>query len=164
MEIYNPIDNFESMTINHKDGNKKNNDLSNLEWVSVQDNIAHAYQNNLINIKNSKNGMNKLLEGQANEIIYLYNTTTLSQREIGAKFGISQTEVSRIIRGVRRSDTTIPINPIIKKKKPVCTQTEINKIIELYLQGEKQYIIAKQLNLGLSTVERYIAKYKKSKL
>ena len=121
MEIYNPIDNFESMTINHKDGNKKNNDLSNLEWVSVQDNIAHAYQNNLINIKNSKNGMNKLLEGQANEIIYLYNTTTLSQREIGAKFGISQTEVSRIIRGVRRSDTTIPINPIIKKKKPVCT-------------------------------------------
>lgn len=34
--------------VNHKDGNKLNNDLNNLEWVSVQDNVIHAYKNGLI--------------------------------------------------------------------------------------------------------------------
>ena len=34
--------------INHKDGNKLNCDLENLEWVTVQDNVIHAYQHGLI--------------------------------------------------------------------------------------------------------------------
>lgn len=35
--------------INHKDGNKLNCDLSNLEWVSVRENTIHAYKHGLIN-------------------------------------------------------------------------------------------------------------------
>ena len=30
-------------TINHKDGNRKNNSLENLEWVSYSQNLKHAY-------------------------------------------------------------------------------------------------------------------------
>ena len=35
--------------VNHKDGNKLNNDISNLEWVSHSSNVKHAYDNGLEN-------------------------------------------------------------------------------------------------------------------
>ena len=37
--------------INHIDGNPKNNKISNLEWVTNQENIQHAYDTGLIKKK-----------------------------------------------------------------------------------------------------------------
>jgi len=37
--------------INHKDGNKLNNHISNLEWVTHSENMAHAYKEGLVKIK-----------------------------------------------------------------------------------------------------------------
>lgn len=37
--------------INHIDGNKLNNDMSNLEWVTASENTQHAYESGLMNKK-----------------------------------------------------------------------------------------------------------------
>ena len=37
----------EKMTINHKDGNRRNNNVDNLEWLSLKDNIRHGFINDL---------------------------------------------------------------------------------------------------------------------
>ena len=40
--------------INHKDGNKLNNNVNNLEWCNQSENTIHAYKNNLIKSHTTK--------------------------------------------------------------------------------------------------------------
>jgi len=35
------------MTVNHKDGNRFNNEPNNLEWLTLSDNIKHGFENGL---------------------------------------------------------------------------------------------------------------------
>lgn len=85
---------------NHKDGNKQNNHISNLEWVTKSENNRHAFNvlgRKAISNPGEANGNSKLTEGNVLEIRELYSTGDYRQQELGEMFNISSRHISEII-------------------------------------------------------------------
>lgn len=84
--------------VNHKDGNKSNNHVGNLEWCTSSENHRHALKEGLRVppcLKGEKHGQSKITNKQAIEIFH----TKGLQREIAKQFGISRDIVSNIKTG-----------------------------------------------------------------
>lgn len=77
-------------TVNHIDGNKLNNRVTNLEWLSVAENHRHAFATGLHTIgENRKSGRPvKLTEKDVLEIRELIKQG-FGNTEIGKEFGVS---------------------------------------------------------------------------
>ena len=87
------------MVVNHLDGNKGNNRVSNLEWTTAKGNSAHAITTGLFNFKGEKNLASKLDDGKVREIIRLLADGRLTGREIAQQFQVTAANVSSIATG-----------------------------------------------------------------
>lgn len=116
MMAFQPIPNPSEMEVNHKDGNKKNNKLSNLEWCTSSENQRHAFRTGLQKPRRGeKSNFSKLKEADVLKVFDLYNKNW-SHTDIAAEVGCSSANIYSILSGKSwtylRGSTTMADMPV----------------------------------------------------
>ena len=65
--------------VNHKDGNKKNNHIDNLEWCTSSENTQHYYKTDVKVCKKVKQ------LDKDNNIIFVFNSLSLAAKSINVR-------------------------------------------------------------------------------
>ena len=131
--------------VNHKDGNKLNNDVSNLEWVTAKENKQHAIRMGLDNPyhgnqpKGENSGVNKYSENLIHEVCKLLEQN-LSYKEISNILNVNK----ELPRSVKRRLAWIHISSQYNIRYP--------KIINIY-SNEFRDQIKELINKGLNDIE-----------
>lgn len=113
--------------VNHIDGNKCNNRLDNLEWVTEQENVIHAHETGLSKgVRGEKSHYAKISDENVSAIRELFFKYNLSQKHMASYFKISQAQISRIVTFDNRWEL----------KEKVC-QDNTDKIINEFIIHSK---------------------------
>lgn len=87
------------LQINHIDGNKSNNHISNLELCTGKENVRHAIKLGLMkSLPSEKNPGVKLDWNKVRKIRKLYDGKQFSQRTLAKQFNVSRSAIKDIIR------------------------------------------------------------------
>jgi hypothetical protein len=82
--------------VNHKDGNKANNRLCNLEWVTSNENQTHSVTAGIRKL-GSKHSRSKLTEKDVLDIRELASKGNCSFKEMAMRYGVSETSIRGIV-------------------------------------------------------------------
>lgn len=84
--------------VNHKNGIKNDNNVSNLEWCTCKENIVHAFRTGLKSaVRGSKSNFSKLTEEEILEIRELYPIIK-SYKKIADMYKTSLSNIAHIIK------------------------------------------------------------------
>jgi len=87
--------------INHIDGNKQNNIVTNLEWCTYSENTIHAYKHNLVTIHRGEDHPSSKLTNKQVEWIrknYIPRDKQFGTRGLGRKFNVSHDTIIEILK------------------------------------------------------------------
>ncbi|QPA30049.1 sigma factor-like helix-turn-helix DNA-binding protein [Thermaerobacillus caldiproteolyticus] len=147
----------QGMTINHINGNKADNRLSNLEYCTQSQNNIHAY---ITGLKEEKPLEKSLNEAQVYSILRAYYMDYKKPVEIAKRYGLTLSAVKKIVKGrlhrpIYKMFMAINKDNIRKSKQGASklTDADVKEILELYYNQQRTQIeIAKLYNVSRSAV------------
>lgn len=83
--------------VNHIDGNKLNNSVSNLEWVTAKENVVHAFEIGLHKV-GEQHHYCKLTDEDAKEIYSKYQTGKYTYAKLATEYNVDTSYIGRIVR------------------------------------------------------------------
>lgn len=127
--------------VNHIDGNKENNNLENLEWVSPKENIRHAIKTGLIDCRGERSSVSVLRE---EDVIYIYNQCLNghSRADLARKFNIAETTIWNIITRQAWKHLTGNLPKIVVRDKANnLSEGEVRIICQMLQNGDDSKLI-----------------------
>lgn len=128
--------------VNHKDGNKANNQVENLEWVTKSENMKHASR------ELDALGFNRTL---TEEQVMAIRNDTRPESEIGDEYGLTQSAINSIRIGKTYKTYGGPIQRVGRSKQRKLTREQVIDIRTSKLSGIQ---LAEKYGIATSTVSK----------
>lgn len=145
--------------VNHKDGNKQNNNVSNLEWLSHSDNMKHAWITGLM--QKGSECANAKLDEKSVEAIKLLFIEGLSNQEIANLVGVERGTIGKIrqLKTWRhvRPDLVFAENSPSKHRRKALSAEDIPVIREMYSEGISLADIGRKFGVHSGTISGIIS-------
>ena len=137
-------------TVNHIDADKKNNNVLNLEWATHSEQMVHAVDNDLLEVRGSP----KFTKAMKIEMYNYFIVTSCSISELAKKFKTSERTASRVSKGVVPRTTTRVLKNGTRTVENILSKQDVERIKEMHATGATLSAIGKIFNRGTSQIHR----------
>lgn len=142
----------ERQIVNHIDGNKQNNRLDNLEWVTQQENVHHAI---LTGLRRGTRNPDRTLDDETAHLVCKLIQDSWRNKDIASALGIEHTTVASIRFGSTYQEISCEYNftDILPSRRKISTE-KLEDICQMLQDNFSYNEICKKHNVSSATVSK----------